>query len=321
MKCQFLATTFILCLGLILNLNACQSETFEAEVGSARTQSTETYDIMAAAPSPQQARMEAPQMAPQMAKTHGQSALGGTSSQPIPKTGNPSDISYLAYRYTFGYALPAKSVIKTANAHAEFCQNAGPQKCQLLSSNNAKHSESDSYANLSLRVAPNWLNEFKQNLTMTIEAEDGTLMNSGLTAEDLTRSILDTDARLKALRTLRIRLQNLLETKDAELNELLSLERELSRVQGQIESTSSQLKALRKRVNMSVVDISYQSQAVSVSRDKISPIGRALKAFIGNIAQGVANVINVIAYILPWMILVIPALWLIRRFWRRRKAT
>lgn len=146
------------------------------------------------------------------------------------------------------------------------------------------------------------------------------MTHSGVSAEDLTRSILDTSARLKAQTTLRTRLEGLLETRDAKLPDLLALERELARVQGQIESATTQLNVLRKRVSMSVVDINYQTKQVAVSRGAFSNVGRAIKGFVGDFADGLASVIEFFARVLPWLLLVIlPGLWLVRRFWRGRR--
>ena len=312
MKRQFIGSALIL--STLFTISACQNEQAPMEYSESIA---EADYAMAPPPAP----MRAQKMSADVSSPVGGAV--GQSTRPVPpqQNGNPSDVSFLAYRYNYSYQLPAKAVVKTAKTHAELCQKAGPSQCQLLSSSSSQHSETNSFARLSLRVAPNWLDTFTGEVSKSISEEDGVLKDSGVSAEDLTRSILDTDARLNALRTLRIRLQKLLETKNADLKDLLALERELSRVQGQIESTTSQLNVLRKRVSMSVIDINYQSKPVAVSRETVSPIGRALKDFIGNISYGIASVINVIAYILPWFILIIPVLWLMRRFWRRRKNT
>ena len=71
---------------------------------------------------------------------------------------------------------------------------------------------------------------------------------------------------------------------------------------------------------MSVVNLSYTSERVAVSRSSLSPIGAALKDFVGIVSRGLAGVIRFIAALLPWMIFVIiPGLFLLRWFWRRRK--
>lgn len=262
--------------------------------------------------------------APTLSKVSAES-YGDAQSKPAPppadQTGNPTSQSFLAYRYNYAYALPANSVAATAKDHAEICRTAGPAKCQILGSSTSAHSEDNVYASLNLRAEPEWLKGFVTGVQSDVEEAKGELTNSSVSAEDLTRSILDTDARLNAQKTLRTRLENLLETKDAKLPDLLALERELARVQGQIESATSTLNVLRKRVSMSVVDLNYQTKQVAVSRSSVSPIGRALKNFIGNFSSGLAGVIEFIAFVLPWLILIIPAVWLLRKIWRRRRNT
>ena len=232
---------------------------------------------------------------------------------------NPSNLSFLAYRYNYTFALPVNSVKATMQAHMQTCLQAGPKLCQVLSSNSSSNEHSDfSNAYLRLRAEPNWLTNYRTQLESSVKDAKGQITNSGVSAEDLTRSILDTDARLKAQTTLRTRLEGLLETRNAELKDLLSLERELARVQGQIESATTTLNVLKKRVNMSVLDINYQTKQTAVSSGALSPIVHALKSFVREFAQGLGGVIRFLAAFLPWLIFVIlPLIWFIRWFWIR----
>ena len=241
------------------------------------------------------------------------------ASEPAPLTSdNPTSQSYLAYRYNYGFELPAKTVAATAKSHAEICQEAGPEKCQLLSSSTNDNNNNYVSANLSLRAEPAWLDSFMGQIQASVTEQDGRMTSNSVSAEDLTRSILDTDARLKAQTTLRDRLQGLLATRDAELPDLLALERELARVQSEIESATTTLAVLRQRVTMSQVNINYQSQSVAVSRSAFAPIAAALKNFLSDLSQGLAGVISFLAWILPWLLFVIlPGLFLLRWMWRR----
>jgi len=243
---------------------------------------------------------------------------------PARKRAEPSEPSgtFLAYRYGYGIELPVASVKATADKHMQVCQDAGPSKCQVMGSNTNAYSEDDVRSNLSLRAEPEWLKTFVADMQKDIETAKGRLASSNTSVEDLTRSILDTDARLKAQTTLRTRLEGLLETRDAKLPDLLALERELARVQAEIESATANLKALRARVSMSVVDISYSSQRQAVTRGAFSPVGDALKDFMRTLSEGLSGVIYFFAAILPWLLLVIlPGLFLLRWFWRRRKTS
>lgn len=92
-------------------------------------------------------------------------------------------------------------------------------------------------------------------------------------------------------------------------------------MQGEIESATTRLNVLKKRVSMSTLDIRYQTKTLAVSSSAFSPIGQALKSFVRDVSYGIGNVIEFFAAILPWLIFVIlPGLWFLRWFWRRRKS-
>jgi hypothetical protein len=257
----------------------------------------------------------------QEAKTslqNGRERVANTSSSDPSPGADPAGV-YLAYRYGYGLVMPAKSVKATTNKHIQICREAGPKLCQVTGSNTQNFSEENISANLSLRAEPDWLVGFVSGMKADVAEVDGRIANENTSVEDLTRAILDTDARLKAKRVLRTRLEKLLETRNAELPDLLALERELARVQAEIESATANLKALRARVSMSVVNINYTSERVAVSRSSVSPIGAAVKDFVGIVSSGLANVIRFFGAILPWLIFVIiPGLFALRWFWRRR---
>ena len=234
------------------------------------------------------------------------------------KGSDPAGI-YLAYRYGYGLVMPSTAVKSTADKHMQICRDAGPSKCQITGSNANNYSDEDIRANLSLRAEPKWLESFVADMKTDIAEVKGRVESENTAVEDLTRAILDTDARLKAKRTLRTRLEALLATRDAKLPDLLTLERELARVQGEIESATANLKALRARVSMSVVTINYSSERAAISRSSLSPIGEALKDFVGILSASLAAFIRMLAVILPWLFLLIPGFYLSRKLWRKRR--
>ena len=236
------------------------------------------------------------------------------------ETANPAAESFLAYSYSYGFTLPAAAVKPVADTHMRRCIAAGPQRCQVLGSSSQNYSEDQVSATLSLRAAPDHLDGFMASARDEVDAADGRLETSSVATEDLTRQIIDTDARLTAQTTLRDRLQALLETRDGELADLLAVERELARVQGEIEAATSTLAALRKRVEMSRVDITYGSRRAVATGSAVSPVGEALRDFVRTLSWGLASVIRFIAAVLPWLVFVgLPLALLLRWFLRRRR--
>jgi len=148
---------------------------------------------------------------------------------------------------------------------------------------------------------------------------EGRVISSAIGSEDLTRQIVDTEATLRAQTTLRDRLRELLAKHQGKLADLLEVERELARVQGEIDSRTSQLAVMRARVAMSDLSVTYVSRAVLVGDRTGDPTLQALLDFVDIVSHSFASVIRFVAGVLPWLLVIAPIAWLLRRWWRRRR--
>lgn len=225
----------------------------------------------------------------------------------------PAGAPMLAYSYRYGIETPAGKVRELAGRHEAACVAAGPALCQVTSSSVAEIGEDSLAATLELRAAPAWLKGFRGGLSGDAKAAGGRVTQSNVSSEDLSRQIVDTDARLRAMTTLRDRLQALLADRPGKLSDLVEIERELARVQGDIDSTSSQLAVMRGRVAMSEVTLNYQSRGVLAPRGVWSPLVGAFTDFIGIIAFTLAAMVRLVAWLLPWVLVGGGLIWLFRK--------
>jgi hypothetical protein len=225
----------------------------------------------------------------------------------------------LAYRYGVSLELPARNVRDLMAAHEEACRAAGMTTCQILSANVYENGPDYVYGSLSLRAAPDWLAGFRDGLEDDAEGLDGRVTGETVNAEDLTNAIVDTEARLRAQRTLAARLETLLTTETDDVGDLLSVERELARVLGEIDSVTARLTMMRRRVEMSTLDPAYTSAAVPLSRNAFAPLGRAVNEFFGVFAEAAGMIVSLVAFLIPWLIVGAPLLWLLGRWWRGRR--
>ncbi|WOI53196.1 DUF4349 domain-containing protein [Parvularcula sp. LCG005] len=238
-------------------------------------------------------------------------------------TDAPSDDRQLAYEYNAELRLPAGNVGAVAAAHEAKCKAAGPAICQVMSSSLNEQGEDYVYARLQFRAAKSYMDPFRSGLSAEAEKAQGQLTSLSSTAEDLTRSITDTSARLEAQRDLRERLLVLLEKDTDQIGDLLQIERELARVQGEIESAESYLNFLKGRVSMDMMSVNYSAIPKAVTPQTLDPLKRAVTGFVGTVARSLAAVISFIAAALPWILIGVPVLWVaisfVRRMFRRRK--
>lgn len=274
--------------------------------------SYEERPIVAPAAAPMMSKMMADGVAMEMDEQ------GFTPGDPSPEpTGEPGTEQYIAYSHNLGLTLPKGQVEPMMQTHTSACQAAGPSTCIVINSN--VYSQDADYAsgNLSIRATPNWIETFMSGVEEDASEAGGEITQRSTSADDLTRQIVDTGARLEAQETLQRRLMELLERRDGSLSDLLAIERELAQVTGNIESIKAQLKTLRLRVSMSSLDLNYQTErAVNGARD--NPLGEAFGDFFYNLTSAIAAVVTAFAVGLPWILLIGAFLWIwLKLIWPR----
>lgn len=226
----------------------------------------------------------------------------------------------IAYTYSYGFRVPTDNLEAMQNAHKAACEAAGPATCYIEQSNISGLGEDYANGYMRIRASTQWIETFRNAIPENLEPFDATLDSSESTAEDLTTRIIDTTSMLESRKTLRDRLQQLLADRPGKLSDLLEIERELARVQQEIDSTESILAAMKLRVSMSVLTLNYQARYSAVSESIWRPLGDAFEGFLGNVVRSFAALVNLISGLLVWVILLGGLVWLaLWRLGKRRK--
>ncbi|MFN2331476.1 MAG: DUF4349 domain-containing protein [Halomonas sp.] len=143
-----------------------------------------------------------------------------------------------------------------------------------------------------------------------------------ITRQDRTQQIIDIEARLAQQIVLRERLAELAQEgrgfSERRIQDLLQVERELARVQGEIESMQGRQRHLSRVTDSVSVTASFQQQRWVEPHQygPLAPLWRALDRSVSLFFESVGQVILVVVFLTPWLVLGIPALWLLTRLWR-----
>jgi hypothetical protein len=237
-----------------------------------------------------------------------------------PAPSEPQGGEMLAYAYQSRLELPAKAVAPVMEAHRSACAAAGSATCQILTASLDAQRETYVTAQLRFRAAPAYMTSFRASLAKDAAGAGGRLVATDQSVEDLTRQITDLSARLDAQKTLRTRLTELLNRAEGDVGDLLEVERELARVQGEIESMTSQLAYLEGRVSMNLMTVRYESIYEAIAPERARPLAEAFRDFVGILSESLAELVRFTAAALPWLIIGLPLLWLLVRRFTRRKA-
>jgi hypothetical protein len=221
----------------------------------------------------------------------------------------------IAYAYSFGFTVPAKSMSELQRKHAQLCEKMGPQTCRVMQLSNSGDEGDYAYGELELEVAAPQAKAFGGELAKAADELGGKQTSNAVSGEDLSKQIIDTEARLQARVLLRNRLMGLLARHDGSVAELIEAERGVADVNEEIDEAQRMLKEMNGRIEYSTVKISYQSQSRS-GAGFLEPIFAVLGS-LGSILGWLIAVLIVITISLVPITLFVMA-W--RLAWRRGKA-
>lgn len=186
--------------------------------------------------------------------------------------------------------------------------------CEILESSLARDArDAPPRASLRLRIVPGATAAFVGELVRR-----GDIIEQRSESEDKTDQVIDVDARLKSMTELRDRLRALLANRAAAVKDLVEIESQLARVQGELESAIGRRKALADETEKVTLAVEIRSRRSAAESGALEPVRYALKAIGHTFAQSLAGLISFVVAVVPWMLLVVPAIWLWRR-WRRAR--
>lgn len=241
----------------------------------------------------------------------------GTAPQMLPKraaivTTQPR----IAYVYSYGYQLALDGIPALQRRHADYCEKQGVQVCRILSLNQSGEEGGYADGTLELAVAAPRARSFGAELAKQVEAAGGKEVSSSIEGEDLSKQIVDTEARLRARTVLRDRLMEVLATRRGTVAEMIEAERGVADVNEEIDEATSWLNEMSSRVEFSRITIRY-----GVGASASTP---ATGGFVAPVRTALASVGSILGNMLGGLIVFITALapfgllgWGLWRLWQR----
>lgn len=238
------------------------------------------------------------------------------TTSPSPAAQPGEIVPQIAYTYTFAFKLPERRIAEVQARHIALCDRLG-SRCHLVSMDQA-HGAGRADADLELAVAADVARSFGDSLLAAVASGDGETTERTIQGEDLSKQIVDVEARLRGRQALADRLLQVVQTHKGSVADLVAAEKSLADVQEEIDTARSELTEARGRVAMSLVRISYEKKAGLGSF--ATPIGDGL-AHMGSIAgMSVAALLSLLAALLPWLVPIALIAFGVR-WWKLRRQT
>ncbi len=290
-----------------LALAACSENSSEsAEAITTMDVAEEASADMAAPPPPP---------APQSEAGEAMADGGAETASALPEI--PAAAPKIAYVYSYGFRVARDEIAPLQERHADMCIKLGPLTCQIRSLQQNGAEDDYGYGELQLSVAADKAREFGRELVAATEKAGGDQVSSTIEGEDLSKQIVDTEARLRSREVLRDRLMEVLRTRKGSVQELVEAERGVAQVNEEIDQARSWLQEMRGRVAYSRITVTYQSEGAGPG-GFFEPIRKA----IGSIGPVAGNVIGGLILLLTIFLpcgLVGFGLWMLFKRLQRRE--
>ncbi len=220
---------------------------------------------------------------------------------------NSEPRKYIALRHHLQIETPAEQMQAAFDAAVAHCEALS---CQMLSANYNKETPySPPSASLSVRVPPRNVAIFLDGL-----AKNGEVMQHGRDSEDKTNQVVDADARISNLTNLRDRLRLMLSDKTAKFKDIIEVERELANTQSELDSMTSVRKILALETDLVAVNIDFTAAQGITEQGFFAPVLRAFQSAGQVFMESIATVITFVMAAIPWLLIGIPIIWLVRRY-------
>ncbi len=258
----------------------------------------------------QHSPMDAP--APRMAESA--PAMGKAMQETGSAQAADTAPQYLAERQFWVFELPEKTIEARWQRHMDLCKS----DCEVLNAALSKSVNAPVSAHLEIRVG-------RPSAAKLLSAISGPeVTERRIEREDKTMQVVDTEARMKNQADLRDRLRSLLATRTGALKDILETERELARVQSELDSLNALRKVLANETEKILLNIDYRPEPSIGETGALQPLSEAWHSAGRAFAESLSAALLFIVQALPWLLIVAPALWgswkVLRQLfnWRRR---
>lgn len=217
----------------------------------------------------------------------------------------------IAETQNWRYEIPASQLEEVWHTHHALCESLG-NDCEILQANISSGLPGQGARNavLDMRVDRKVFPDFLDSLNKSSEPP----IEKNVAREDRTLQWVDLQARKANTEELRDRLKAMIARHEGEsLSDLLALERELNRVQSTLDSMEAQTRVLAQETERVRMTFRYSSAPQTVVDDLWRPIREAWHRMGMTFTRNAASVMLFVASALPWLIVLIPAWWVLRR--------
>jgi hypothetical protein len=235
------------------------------------------------------------------------------ASSPPPSI-SPTAAPGVAFNYRYAFRLPGERVAAVQEQHAQTCEKLGLDRCRITGMRYRLHGENEVEAMLAFKLDPAIARAFgKQGIEAVTRAE-GMLVDSEITGHDAGADIQASRRGEAQLAEDLARIERQLARPGLGASERAELQAQAERLRESIRANRMNREESQESLAKTPVVFSYGSGDLIPGFDTRSSLAQALDEAGENFTRGLGEMIIILMTLLPWVVLLLLIVWLIRRF-------
>jgi hypothetical protein len=237
-----------------------------------------------------------------------------SSAPPPPPSIGPSAAPGVAFNYRYAFRLPGERVAAVQEQHAQACEKLGLERCRITGMRYRLHGENEVEAMLALKLDPSIARAFGKAGIEAVARAEGMLVDSEISGHDAGADIQASRRSEGQLAEDLARIERQLARSGLGASERAELQAQAERLRESIRANRMNREESQESLAKTPIVFSYGSGDLIPGFDTRSTLSQALDEAAENFTRGLGSMIVLLMTILPWLLLLLLVVWLIRRF-------
>jgi len=215
---------------------------------------------------------------------------------------SPTAAPGVAFRYGYDFQLPDGSISTVQEAHASACEALGTVRCRITGLRYSVTEDKTVSAMLEVKLAPDIARRFGKSATDQVTRADGRLLSTQFDGEDVTpvtsaagRDQRDLEERIAALEA------QLATARSAQ--ERAQLSAQLDDLRTRLAQAKGAIAGAAERLASTPMTFNYYGRG-GIAGFKENPLRESARLFVSSIVTMITVVLQLIALLLPWALLI-----------------
>lgn len=249
-----------------------------------------------------------------------------SSSDRGPPSIGPTAAPGVAFSYKYDFSLADEKISAVQEAHAAKCEALGVVRCRITGLNYTIGDNDTVTADLQVKLGPDIARGFGREASATVTQAGGRLSHTEFSGEDTAPStdVATSSQSNAAMRIAAIERQ--LEAKGPRDAERAQLQAQLDALRSQGEQAASTLADNRSKLAATPMTFFYYGKGGISGFAGQNPLFEAGRSFVASLVTMITVVLQLLAYLLPWLLLlgVLVLLWrtppfrTAKRWWKEK---